>query len=813
MMKRLPITLLLVLLGQFVFAQSAPPNNLSGSDLRNWYKTNWYDGKHSSIGYDNARRQMYGTIDIKNGKVTCVYTGYQQNGASVTFLDPINAEHTVPQSFFNKSSIPRSDIHHLFPTHKDVNSARGSLPFAELTDAQTNTWYYINGNTYTSNGAAPANANLASKRNTNSSFEPPTAHKGNLARAVFYFYTMYPTIAGNISSVGNINTLYQWHLEDPVDDDERARNAAIETAQGNRNPYIDYPATLALAWGFSSPTPAFAFKTTTGNQTEGSNGTVTYNVEVEISPAPTGTVTVAVQLDAAGTNAQSADYSFTNQTLTFDAANTLRTVSITVNNDNEVESDEMVRLKLANASSGTNIGTNSTHTLTIKDNPPVSPAIQFTQLTGSKQEGSSGDVTYTAEVSVNPAPTSTITVEVQLDATNTTAQNVDYGFTNQTLTFNSGVTSQTVNITVKNDNEAETDEKVALKLLNNSAGTLLGSNTTHTLTIKDNPPVNTPVISFDNLTGSIEEDTDNELTYSTQISISPAPTSTVTVDVQIDNAGTTAQSADYTFSTTTLTFSPSQTTQTLEVKIAADGAGNENDETIRFGLSNLTGTASVGTNSTHTLTIKDAQSVPNPTVQFSKASGTINESSGTELVYQTEIRLSTVPTQNYTVEVSVDPDNTMATLNEDYTFTPLVLTFSPTKTSHIVSINIKPDTKTEGDEQIQLKLSNPSSGLDLGATPTHTLVIKDANPTGLQNAQISGIEVFPNITDTYVNITNGRGLQYSLTVFDIRGRAFIQKQVNSSTYQMSVQSLSAGWYFLQISNGKQVMVRRIAVMR
>jgi hypothetical protein len=37
--------------------------------------------------------------------------------------------------------------------------------------------------------------------------------------------------------------------DDPVDTAERIRNDRIEARQGNRNPYIDYPSLVAVAWG------------------------------------------------------------------------------------------------------------------------------------------------------------------------------------------------------------------------------------------------------------------------------------------------------------------------------------------------------------------------------------------------------------------------------------------------------------------------------------------------------------------------------------------------------------------------------------
>jgi hypothetical protein len=83
----------------------------------------------------------------------------------------------------------------------------------------------------------------------NTSFEPREDHKGNVARAVYYFYTMYPSKAGNISRIADKDTLFKWHTDDPVDTAERIRNDRIEARQGNRNPYIDYPSLVAVAWG------------------------------------------------------------------------------------------------------------------------------------------------------------------------------------------------------------------------------------------------------------------------------------------------------------------------------------------------------------------------------------------------------------------------------------------------------------------------------------------------------------------------------------------------------------------------------------
>ena len=69
-----------------------------------------YDGYHDQLRHNEGRRQMYGYTDIlSNGNVECIYTGFQQPGGFVTYPNPINAEHIVPQSFFGSAEPMRSD--------------------------------------------------------------------------------------------------------------------------------------------------------------------------------------------------------------------------------------------------------------------------------------------------------------------------------------------------------------------------------------------------------------------------------------------------------------------------------------------------------------------------------------------------------------------------------------------------------------------------------------------------------------------------------------------------------------------------------
>ncbi|MFK7755474.1 MAG: endonuclease [Flavobacteriales bacterium] len=223
------------------------PSNIHNSDLRVWLKSNLYDGEFSDLGYSNAREEMFSYTDEVNGKIVCVYTDFEMNAVNSTFPNPINTEHIIPQSFFGSSSPMRSDLHNLRPTHQNANSARANFGFDEIPDNQAD-WYGISsGGAYLSTGSEP-NPSADFSEGTDTAWEPQEDRKGDIARQVFYFYTVYPTQAGPISNLADVNTLYQWHLNDPADALELQRNNRVEQVQGNRNPYIDFEELVFDAW-------------------------------------------------------------------------------------------------------------------------------------------------------------------------------------------------------------------------------------------------------------------------------------------------------------------------------------------------------------------------------------------------------------------------------------------------------------------------------------------------------------------------------------------------------------------------------------
>lgn len=180
---------------------------------------------HVAYTYGSARDVMFNAIDNRNGQIVDVYRGRVVPLADRNTLNnvhQVNTEHTHPQSQGIENTPARTDLHHLFPTDAEANGKRSSLPFGDV----------VSGIVWEKDGAK-----LGMSAEGDLVFEPPQAHKGDAARALFYIAAVY----GLPIPPHEEAALKRWHGEDPVDGRERARNDAISARQENRNPFVDVP--------------------------------------------------------------------------------------------------------------------------------------------------------------------------------------------------------------------------------------------------------------------------------------------------------------------------------------------------------------------------------------------------------------------------------------------------------------------------------------------------------------------------------------------------------------------------------------------
>jgi len=80
--------------------------------------------------------------------------------------------------------------------------------------------------------------------------------KGDVARGVFFLALRYNGLEivngypdGLVGQLGDLQTLLDWHRNDPPDDFEMNRNNLIYDWQYNRNPFIDQPDLIEYIWG------------------------------------------------------------------------------------------------------------------------------------------------------------------------------------------------------------------------------------------------------------------------------------------------------------------------------------------------------------------------------------------------------------------------------------------------------------------------------------------------------------------------------------------------------------------------------------
>lgn len=179
----------------------------------------------------------------------CFYTGRkvlvsQENARQQAQNQGFNTEHIWPQSKFSGQGNAYSDLHHLRPTHGDVNQSRNNFRFGKVDpDRATDFW---RGNEHRSSrpsGDLGEWSMTYDMRNAEISlFEPRNAVKGDVARAMFYFYTMYEEealAADRTFFPPQMRDLLDFHTSDPADATEIKRSYSIARIQdGKVNPFV-----------------------------------------------------------------------------------------------------------------------------------------------------------------------------------------------------------------------------------------------------------------------------------------------------------------------------------------------------------------------------------------------------------------------------------------------------------------------------------------------------------------------------------------------------------------------------------------------
>ncbi|MDQ3933438.1 MAG: hypothetical protein M3340_02270 [Actinomycetota bacterium] len=277
-----------------------------------------------------------------------------------------------------------------------------------------------------------------------------------------------------------------------------------------------------------------------------------------------------------------------------------------------------------------------------------------------------------------------------------------------TLTFTPGQTRKTVDVYVLPDAHDEPDETFHLDLTGAVGATIADSRGTATIADDDAPPaVSVSDLSID------EPDSSNELVRFT-VSLSAPSGKTVSVDFATANGtaayGATGQGDYFRRTTTTLTFTPGQTSRTVDVWVLPD-ARDEFDETFHIDLANPTGDATIA-GAQGTATIVDDDAPPSVSVADVYA----NEVAGQNELLRFEVSLSAPSGKTVSVDFATADGSARfgAQGQGDYFRRQLgTLTFSPGQTRRTIDVWVLHDSLDEPPEDFFLDLSNATEGVTI----------------------------------------------------------------------------------------------------
>ncbi|MBL6829305.1 MAG: endonuclease [Puniceicoccaceae bacterium] len=228
-------------------------NGQSGSELKS--ALNSIIDNHNSISYTpgvwDAHKDLYedpnnaDNIILFYSQASIDKSNQDSGGSPNTYF---NREHLWPRSYgIGTSGSDNTDLHHLVPVYKGVNSSRSNKYFDNSEPSQPD---YEN----------PANDLSPSCTANSDTFEPGDAQKGRVARAILYMTTRYDYLelvntppsappSTSDSRMAQLPTLLDWNRKALPALKEKNNNQKIyELYQNNRNPFIDYPEFADAIW-------------------------------------------------------------------------------------------------------------------------------------------------------------------------------------------------------------------------------------------------------------------------------------------------------------------------------------------------------------------------------------------------------------------------------------------------------------------------------------------------------------------------------------------------------------------------------------
>lgn len=371
-----------------------------------------------------------------------------------------------------------------------------------------------------------------------------------------------------------------------------------------------------------------------------------------------------------------------------------------------------------------------------------SSTVQFGAARYTRAEGAgatSVEIIRTGSLATSAAVRYTITGGSATRGTDYTAP------VSRVLTFDPGVASVAIAVTINQDTIEEAPETIRFALRDPTGGMTLGARSNTVLTITDDDPAG--AVAFASAVYTAAEGGPAAVITVTRTG---GTASGVTVQYATSN-GTAIAGADYVSRAGTLTFAAGQTSRTFTVPIVDDSLG-EAVETVNLTLSNTGGGGVLGARRTAVLRILDNE----PTIGF------------TGRWIGNGLEVERTGAANVTSRVDYTAIDETASAGVDYVAVSGTLTFGPGVRTRIIPIVVLRDVEAEGAETFTVQLRRPVNAR-LGQTERQ-VVITDNDFGGTVQFESANYSVTEGANRTIsVTRTGGAGTELTVRYFTSDG--------------------------------------------
>ena len=411
-------------------------------------------------------------------------------------------------------------------------------------------------------------------------------------------------------------------------------------------------------------------------------------------------------------------------------------VTITINDDDVREGNEVFTVSLANADVDSALSGTVSFDVTITDEEDV-PVLTIGDATVNEGAGTVDVIVTLTGQTVFGASVDYATLA------DTATEGSDYTGVSGPINFPANTTqaliTDTVTIVINDDGEQELNETFQVTLSNATGATIGDGSADVTITDNDLAQITIDDVSVSEGTGTVAVTVRKDIVTLVN----------VTVDL-LTNAGTASATDDFTpVLGETVTIPAGALSTVFNITLVND-ALDELDETFTVDLSNESANAQIA-DSSATVTILDDDATPELSIQ---ATASVNEreigDTDTETLTITLSAASGLP-----VTVTIDTADNTATGGADYTaITGQIINFAPGDTTKTVAVDILGDDEGEADETFNVVMSSPTNAsLAAGQDTTVVTIVDDDGEITVATVLVSGFNLIGVPVDTGLTVT------------------------------------------------------------